>query len=233
MKGKIFLIPCLLGDGEVNQVIPSYVRDVTVSLTHFIVENERSARRYLRKLDIATPIDQLTFYVLDEHTGPAEVEQYIKVALTTQLGILSEAGVPGIADPGSDLVALAHKHGIEVIPLVGPSSILLTQMASGLNGQNFAFNGYLPVDRTQRIRKIKFLEKRSVTEGQTQLFIETPYRNRSLMDDLVQNLDPGTRLCIGVDVTLETQQILTLTVGEWRKKMPDIHKRPAVFSIQG
>jgi 16S rRNA (cytidine1402-2'-O)-methyltransferase len=234
MQGKLYLIPITLGESSIELVIPAEVRTETLKIRHFIVENIRTARRYLRKLDPAFPIDETQFFELNKHTSPEEISSYLKpVHQGFAMGVISEAGVPGVADPGADVVALAHSQNIQVVPFVGPSSILMVVMAAGLNGQNFAFNGYLPIKPNERASAIKHLEKRSQTEKQSQVFIETPYRNAHLLNDLMQHCLPQTRLCIAVDITLPTEFIKTDTIANWKKHLPDINKRPGIFMIQG
>jgi len=234
MKGKLYMIPITLGSGSVSEIIPADVLKKTIELRYFIVENIRTTRRYLRMLDKSFPIDESQFFELNKHTKPAQIESYLKPLFSgNDIGVISEAGVPGVADPGADVVALAHKNKITVVPFVGPSSILLSVMASGLNGQNFAFNGYLPVKSSERIKQLKFLEKRSITENQSQLFIETPYRNNAMLDDILKACLPETKLCIAADITLSSEFIKTDTIKNWKKKKTDLNKRPAIFIIQG
>ena len=233
MKGQLYLIPTFIGAEEPGQVFPSYNISVIESLQYFVVEDLKTARRFIRKVCPLRSIDELVFFELNEHTPATAVIGYLDPCLQgASVGILSEAGVPCVADPGSLLVRLAHQQGIGVVPLVGPSSILLALMASGLNGQNFAFVGYLPVDRNKRQRTIRQLEQRSRTENQTQCFMETPYRNQQLFEDIVQAAHPDTLLCIAVDITLPSQQIVTRPIREWQKSKPDIHKRPAIFLLK-
>jgi 16S rRNA (cytidine1402-2'-O)-methyltransferase len=185
MKGKLYLIPALIGDTAVENVIPAYIKEIVSGIRHYIVENERTARRMLIKLGIQIPINELKFYILDEHTDRVDIPNFLNITDQEDIGLLSEAGVPAVADPGSEIVALAHLRNIRVVPLVGPSSILLSLMASGLNGQNFAFNGYIPVKGPERTRKLKQLEHRSGIERQSQIFIEAPYRNDQLLKDII------------------------------------------------
>jgi len=232
MKGKIYLIPTTLGDSEINSVLPEIIKNTVESISHFIVENIRTARRYIRKLQPDKDIDSLTFYELNKHTNQGEIPTYIKAALEgNDIGIISEAGNPGIADPGSSIVKIAHIKNIDVVPLVGPSSILLALIASGLNGQNFAFNGYLPVKQNERIIKIQFLENRSKSEKQSQIFMETPYRNMKMLEDLLKTCRKNTLLCIAADITLESEFIKTKTIAEWKRQVPQINKRPAIFLL--
>jgi len=234
MTGILYLIPNTLGESSIESVIPSEVSAIIKTLTHFVVENERTARRFLKRIDSAIDINVLNFSVLDKDT-PAEARSLLLKPLLDgiSVGILSEAGCPGIADPGADLVELAHQKQIRIVPLVGPSSILLAMMASGMNGQSFAFNGYLPVKKNEKDEAIRRFELRSMKEHQAQVFIEAPYRNIQLFDDLMTTLKPATRLCIACDITLETEMIITRTVAQWRSKKPDIQKKPAIFILQG
>jgi 16S rRNA (cytidine1402-2'-O)-methyltransferase len=234
MKGHLYLIPTTLGEQNPADVIPAPVLQIASSLRYFIVENTRTARRFLRSFDPAFPIDGSSFVELNEHTKAIEIEKYLDACENGfHIGLISEVGVPGVADPGSDVVKLAHQKGIRVIPLVGPSSILLAIMASGLNGQNFAFNGYLPVKPNDRTKAIKHFEKRSQSEKQSQIFIETPYRNNALFDEFLKTLLPDTRLTVAVDITLASEQILTFSIKEWGRKKIDLHKHPAIFIILG
>ncbi|MFO7829603.1 MAG: SAM-dependent methyltransferase [Bacteroidales bacterium] len=232
MSAKIYLIPTTLGDSPVENVIPQYVVDIINQTHHYIVENVKTARRYLIKAGIQTKIDDLTFYELNKHTSPENYESFLNpIKENHNIGIISEAGTPGVADPGADIVSIAHRKNIPVVPLVGPSSILLSVMASGLNGQNFAFVGYIPVKKHERIKKIKALEIRSKLENQTQLFIETPYRNQQLLNDIISTCNPETMLCIASDITLVSEFIKTKKIKDWRKGLPDLKKRPSIFLI--
>ncbi len=232
MSAKIYLIPTTLGNSPVENVIPQYVIDIINQTNFYIVENIKTARRYLIKAGIQTKIDELTFYELNKHTSPENYETYLHPIKQNQnIGIISEAGTPGVADPGADIVSIAHRKHIPVVPLVGPSSILLSVMASGLNGQNFAFVGYIPVKKHERINKIKMLEKRSKIDNQTQLFIETPYRNQHILNDLISTCHPDTLLCIAADITLSTEFIHTKKIKDWKKDLPDLKKRPSIFLI--
>lgn len=232
MSSVVYLIPTTLGETPIDSVIPNQVKEVISNTKHFIVEDIRTARRFISKLKLGVEIDSLTFFELNEHTPISEVRDMLNPAIEGHdMGIISEAGVPGVADPGADAVAAAHLLGIKVKPLVGPSSILLSLMASGLNGQNFAFVGYLPIKPTDRIKAIKSIEQRSLRERQTQIFIETPYRNNSLIKDLLQSCASETRLCIAADITTDDEYIVTKKIGDWRKQVPDMHKRPTVYLI--
>jgi len=232
MKGQLYLLPNTLGESPIEYNLPSDVIDIIKSIKYFVVENVRSARRFLKKVDREIVIEELTFFVLDKHTKPNDIPTFLKPLLEGKnMGMLSEAGCPGVADPGADIAKLAHEKNIRVVPLVGPSSILLSLMASGLNGQSFAFHGYLPVKKGEAPKAIKALEDRSRRENQTQLFIEAPYRNMRMLQDIVQTCSPKTRLCIACDITLETEYIVTRTIAQWKGKLPDINKRPAMFLI--
>ncbi len=234
MKGKLYLVPITLGESNIQNVIPTGVIEKALQIRHFIVEDIRTVRRYLRKLDATFPIDDCQFYELNKHTTSEQLATYLKPAEKgNDMAVISEAGVPGVADPGADVVAMAHEKQITVIPFVGPSSILMAMMASGLNGQSFAFNGYLPVQSAERIKTLKHLEKRSQLEKQSQLFIETPYRNMPLLSDILAQCAPATLLCIAVDITLETEFIKTRTIQNWKNNTPDLNKRPTIFILQG
>ena len=234
-KGTLYLLPCPIADDtDPREVLPAANWPVMAGLDYFIVENTRTARRFLAKAGIGRPIDTLEFRELNEHTEAGRaVEALIEPLLAGRsAGVLSEAGVPGVADPGAWVVEACHRHGIRVVPLVGPSSILLAVMASGLNGQSFAFNGYLPVKPPERAKAIRFFERRARTEGQTQLFIEAPYRNARLLDQLVQTLAPETRLGLAMNLTAPDPLIEVHAVAEWRRRqLPDTQKCPAIFLI--
>ncbi len=231
--GKLYLIPTLLGDTEPLEVLPLSIKRVVEGLEHFIVENERSARRFIKKLTPRKSQDQLQLSLLNKYTEPELLPEYLDPCLKGHsMGVLSEAGCPAVADPGAVIVRLAHEKGIQVIPLVGPSSLLLALMGSGMNGQNFAFNGYLPIDPNERRKRIRELEKRSAELGQSQLFMETPYRNEKLFAELMQMLRKDTRLCVAADLTLKTEFIRTLSVEQWKNQAPDLNKRPAIFILQ-
>ena len=229
----LYLIPVTLGDTEINQVLPDYNHDVIVNIKHFIVENIRSARRFLKKVEKSIDIDELTFYELNRHTDRKIIGEYLEPLKKGQaVGIISEAGCPAIADPGADVVAIAQSRGIKVVPLVGPSSIIMSLMGSGFNGQSFAFNGYLPVDVPGRIKALKKLENKVYKEYQTQIFIETPYRNSKMMETILNTLKPNTKVCIAAGITTEQELIITKTVEKWKKeKMPEFEKVPCVFLI--
>ena len=231
MKGKLYLIPAPLGDNPLSEILPQHVLDVACSLKCFVVEEIRTARRFLSKYGLKGHIEELEFHELNEHTQAAEVEAMASLFEKGDVGLISEAGLPAVADPGSSLVALCHRKNIEVIPLVGPSSLMLALMASGLNGQSFAFRGYIPAKTDERRKALKALEKQSKAEQQSEIIIETPYRNDSLFADMLQVLSPGTRLCVAADITLETQFIKTDNIAAWKKSVLVIGKRPCVFII--
>ena len=228
---NLYLIPTTLGDTPVDHVIPAQVQEIVKNIKTFIVENIRTTRRYIKKIDKSIDIDSITFYELNKHTKLQDINHYLDDIKKGDIGIISEAGCPGIADPGADIVKIAHEKNINVIPLVGPSSILLALMASGFNGQIFTFNGYLPVKQNDRIDKIKQLEKIANKERHTQLFIEAPYRNIPMVEDILKACNDNTMLCLACDITTEDQYIKTKSIKEWRKIKPNIHKRPAIFAI--
>lgn len=231
MKGKLYLIPAPLGDNPLSEILPQQVLDVACSLKCFVVEELRTARRFLSRYGLKGHIDELEFHELNEHTQAADVEAMAALFDKADVGLLSEAGLPAVADPGSALVALCHRKGIEVVPLVGPSSLMLALMASGLNGQSFAFRGYIPAKTDERRKALKALEKQSKSEVQSEIIIETPYRNDSLFADMLQVLSPGTRICVAADITLPSQFIRTASVAAWKKSGLVIGKRPCVFII--
>lgn len=232
MKGILYLIPSTLGETTIDFSVPHSVKEIAINLDDFIVESEKSARRFLIKAGIKKTIDSLNFYVLDEHTKTQDFSNFIQPMLGGKnMGLISDAGCPAIADPGAEIVLLAHYAGIRVIPLVGPSSIILALMGSGLNGQKFCFHGYIPAERLQRIKKIKDLENESGSKNQTQIFIEAPYRNQKLLEDILSNCKGETLLCIACDITNPDEFILTKSVKEWKKHVPEINKRPTVFLI--
>ncbi len=232
MKGKLYLIPTTLGDNEPLEVMPLSVKKVVEELDYFIVENEKSARRFIKKIAPKKSQPSLTIMMLDKYADALETRSYLDACNEgVSVGLLSEAGVPAVADPGATIVKLAHEKGLQVVPLVGPSSILMAMMSSGMNGQSFAFNGYLPIDKGERKKAIKALEKVSKDKDQSQIFIETPYRNEKLLADLKSFLSPTTSLCIAADITLSSEYIKTKAVKEWKNERPDLHKRPAIFII--
>jgi len=228
----LYLIPVTLGDTSIDKVLPDYNREIILQIKYFIVENVRSARRFLKKTELSINIDELTFYELNKHTRHEDIESYLKpLADNESVGVISEAGCPAIADPGADIVAMAQRKNYKIIPLVGPSSILMSLMASGFNGQSFAFHGYLPIDSGERVKAIKNLEQRIYSENQTQIFIETPYRNIKLAEDLISNCRPSTKLCIAVNITCEDEFIKTLPIKNWANRLPDMNKKPCIFLI--
>ena len=230
--GKLYLIPTTLGDNAPMEVLPITVKQTIEFCNFFIVENEKTARRFIKKICPEKSQPDLNLFVLNKFTSVEEISYYLNPCKAGEnIGIISEAGCPGIADPGAEIVALAHQQNIEVIPLVGPSSILLSVMASGLNGQSFAFNGYLPIDKNERKNTLKRLERRAKEEKQTQVFIETPFRNEALFQEMLQTLESSTKLCIACDITLSTQYIRTFSISVWKKQTISLHKRPTIFVI--
>ena len=232
MEPALYLLPVTLGDTPLDKVLPSYNLEVIAHIHHFIVEDVRSARRFLKKVNKEFDIDSMTFYPLNKHTSPADISGYLKPLQEGKpMGVISEAGCPAIADPGADVVAIAQQKNLKVVPLVGPSSIILSVMASGFNGQSFSFNGYLPIEAGERAKKLKQLEQRVYTEQQTQLFIETPYRNNRLMEDILHHCRPQTKLCIAANITCEDQYIKTQSVKNWQGHLPDLSKTPCIFLL--
>lgn len=231
-KGRLFLIPTPLGENERSSWLNEEYSLLLNSINIYIVEEIRTARRFLRKAGFSGSIDNLTFRELNEHTLPIDIEGYLNEAMKgSDIGLLSEAGLPCIADPGNLVVRQAHRQNIRVVPLVGPSSLMLALMASGLNGQHFTFQGYLPVKPNERTATIKKLEKECLQSGVAQVFIETPYRNLSLLESLIKTCLPDTYLCIAADISQEGEMIRTLSIGDWKKEKPDLHKKPAVFIL--
>lgn len=231
-SGVLYLIPTTLGESEIAWVIPEYVKKIASTLDTFIVEHPKTARQFLKQIGTSTPLQNLQLLTLDEHTKSEQLLALLQPVLAGKnVGLISEAGCPAVADPGANLVRLAHERNIKVVPLVGPSSILLSLMASGLNGQRFTFHGYLPVDKQARGQKIQELEIESRKQDQTQIFIETPYRNLQLFDALVQHCDKHTRLCIATDITTASESILTKKIADWKKQSPDIQKKPSIFLL--
>lgn len=229
---KLFLVPNVLSEGDWQNVLPSEILSVVTQTKYFIVEDVRTARRFLKQVNKEIDIDTLTFFELNKYTAAADLPGFLKPAENGHdMAVISEAGCPGVADPGADVVKIAHQKGITVVPLVGPSSILLALMASGMNGQNFAFNGYLPVKPHERARAILALEKKVKTDQQTQIFIETPYRNNQLITDLIKTCSPTTLLCIAANITGENEMIATKTIQQWKKNVPDLHKQPVIFLL--
>ena len=228
----LYLIPVTMGDTPINKVLPQYNTEIINSLSYFIVENVRSARRFLKKCNQEIDIDSLTFFELNKHTQQKDIAAYLNpMKQGESIGVISEAGCPAIADPGADVVGIAQRNGYRVTPLVGPSSILMSLMASGFNGQSFAFHGYLPIDGNERARKLKELEMKVYNENQTQIFIETPYRNNKMGEDILQHCKPKTKLCIAIDITCEDEYIATKKIGAWKGNLPNMHKRPCVFLL--
>ena len=233
--GVLYLVPCTLGDTAAELVLPRHVIDIARKLRYFVVEHPKTARKFISALKPELPIQSMHFDSLNEHTDPNEMSGMLApLEAGEDLGIISEAGCPGIADPGADLVMLAHRKGIRVVPLVGPSSILLALMASGLNGQHFAFHGYLPVAESERNRAIATLEEESAKRNQTQMFIETPYRNEKLFSALLAQCRPMTKLCIATDISLPEEQIQTRSIELWKSQpIPHLNKRPTMFLLLG
>ena len=232
METALYLLPVTLGDTAIEKVLPSYNKEIILGIKHFIVEDVRSARRFLKKVDRDINIDELSFYPLNKHTSPEDISGYLKPLIDgNSMGVISEAGCPAVADPGADVVAIAQRKNLKVVPLVGPSSIILSVMGSGFNGQSFAFHGYLPIEPGERQKRLKELEQRIYSEHQTQLFIETPYRNNKMMEDILKACRPQTKLCSAANITCEGEYIKTRTVKEWKGKLPDLTKVPCIFLI--
>lgn len=233
MEPALYLIPVTLGDTPLSQVLPAYNAEVIRAIRHFIVEDVRSARRFLKKVDRDIDIDGLTFFAMGKHAEPEQFATYLRpLEQGLPVGVISEAGCPAVADPGADVVAIAQRKGLRVVPLVGPSSMILAVMASGFNGQSFAFNGYLPIGAAERAKRLKALEQRAYAEHQTQLFIETPYRNARMFEDILRTCRPQTRLCVAAGITCAEEFIRTRTVSDWKKHpLPDLSKVPAIFLI--
>lgn len=233
-KGTLFLIPVPLGQSPLDAVLPAAVRDKARQLRHFVAENAKSARAFLKQLPSDTPLQQIEIHELSEHTPAGTLPSLLApLHAGIDVGLISEAGCPAVADPGANLVALAQREGIRVAPLIGPSSILLALMGSGLSGQNFAFHGYLPVKDEERQKKLRELEKDSRQEKRAQIFIETPYRNRQMLETLIKTCADSTRICVATDLTAESESIMTRTPPEWRRQgLPAIDRRPTVFLLQ-
>lgn len=233
METALYLLPVTLGDTAIDKVLPAYNAGIIREIKHFIVEDVRSARRFLKKVDREIDIDTLSFYPLNKHTSPEDISGYLNpLAEGHSMGVISEAGCPAVADPGADVVAIAQHRNLKVVPLVGPSSIILSVMASGFNGQSFAFHGYLPIEPAERSKRLKELEGRIYSEHQTQLFIETPYRNHKMLDDILKACRPQTKLCIAANITCEGEYIKTRTVKEWKgTALPDLSKIPCIFLL--
>lgn len=232
MNGSIFLIPVTLGGNDFRQVIPDQVIKLTISLRYFVVENVRSARRYLRLIDKAFPIDECVFFELNEHTSDIEVSGILDPVLKgNDIGLMSEAGLPGIADPGTNLINEAHKRNIKIVPQSGPSSIILALISAGMNGQNFTFNGYLPVKPVERDARLREIEKRSKS-GESQIFMETPYRAQKMLESILSVCNTGTKLCIAADITLPSESIKTKIISDWKKEVPLLNDRLIIFILQ-
>ncbi|REG85922.1 SAM-dependent methyltransferase [Winogradskyella sediminis] len=232
-KGQLYLIPTRLGNNPPLEVLPISIKKIIEDLDFYIVENEKTARRFIKRVSPSKSQPALKLKVLNKYTTEAERNTFLNPCLEgISIGLLSEAGCPAIADPGADIVGLAHQMDIKVIPLVGPSSILLALMGSGMNGQSFTFNGYLPIDKNERKAKLKTLERLSSEHNQSQIFIETPYRNMKMLEDLTHSLHPNTRVCVACDLTLPTEFIKTMPAKDWKHNKEDFHKRPAIFIIQ-
>lgn len=231
-QGKLYLIPTTLGDNAPLEVLPISVKKTIENVNIYIVENEKTARRFIKKISPKKSQPALELFLLNKFTLPIELPEFLEPCLNGKdVGLLSEAGCPGVADPGADVVKLAHEKDIQVVPLVGPSSILMSIMSSGLNGQSFSFNGYLPIDKSERKKEIKRLERLSFEHNQSQIFIETPYRNNKMLNDLCSTVSPNTLICVASDITLATEYIKTLPAKVWAKKNVDLHKRPTIFII--
>jgi 16S rRNA (cytidine1402-2'-O)-methyltransferase len=229
-KGKVYLVPTILGESSLDMVIPQGVQTIVKDIRFFIVENIKTTRRYLRNIDKTFPIDDSVFYELNKHTNPDEISKYLQPVLEgNDVAVISEAGCPGIADPGADIVNIAYQKNIQVVPLVGPSSMFMALMASGLNGQNFAFHGYLSKDKFERIKQIKRLE--SNAKHGAQIFMDTPFRNMQLLEDVLTHCHVDMKLCIACDITTPGEIIKTKTIGEWQKQVPNLNKRPCVFVL--
>jgi 16S rRNA (cytidine1402-2'-O)-methyltransferase len=232
-KGKLYLLPVPLGDdADPKDVLPQTIERSIEFIDYYIVENEKTARRFIKAILPSKKQPDLKLFTLNKHTASSEHNAFLQPCMEGKnVGLMSEAGCPGVADPGAAIVKIAHEKGIQVIPLVGPSSILLAIMASGMNGQSFAFNGYLPIEKSDKKGALKNLEKRSQDKSQSQLFIETPYRNNKLLEDILSTLQPATHLCIAADITLPTEYIKTKTVAQWKKETVDLHNRPCIFIV--
>jgi len=231
MRGKLIMLPMTLGDSSIDAVIPKEVQDKLIALKFLIVENIKTTRRYLKKIDKSVDIDSITFFELNKHTDPRDIVSYLDPAKEGfDVGMISEAGCPGIADPGSEIAKMAHRNNIQVVPFVGPSSILMALISSGFNGQQFTFNGYLPFDKGEKLKKMKDLE-RLAKQNHTQLFMETPFRNMSLLNDVLAYFNGDLKLCIATDISLETEFIVTKTISEWKKTIPNLKKRPTMFVL--
>lgn len=228
----LYLVPNVLAEGEWQNVLPARVFEILTSTKYFIVENIRTARRFMKQVNREIDIDSCTFFEINKYTDVKDLPGFLKpLENGNDVAVISEAGCPGVADPGADVVRIAHQKGLTVVPIVGPSSILLALMASGLNGQNFAFKGYLPVKPNERSRELASLEKKIKSSGQTQIFIETPYRNNQMVEEILKSCSPSTLLCIAANITGENEFIATKTVQQWKGKVPDLHKQPVIFLL--
>lgn len=229
---KLYLIPNLIGDTSIDSVLPASLSTLVSQISYFIVEDLRNSRRFLKKLNKEIVIDSLKFYELNQHTNPEEIYDYLDVCSKgIDVGLISEAGLPCIADPGNVIVRMAHEKGIKVVPIAGPSSIFMALMSSGLNGQNFAFNGYINIEPKLRIRQLKLLENKSLREGQSQIFMDTPYRNNKLFKEILLNLNQDTYLCVASNISCENEFIMTKKIAEWKKINIDLDKKPCIFII--
>jgi 16S rRNA (cytidine1402-2'-O)-methyltransferase len=232
LLGKLYLIPTTMGDCDPMDVLPQTVKRSVDFIDYYIVENEKTARKSIKGVNPEKKQSELKLFVLNKHTQTKEHLDFIKPLLEGKnMGLMSEAGCPGVADPGAVIVKLAHEKGIQVVPLVGPSSILLAMMASGMNGQSFTFNGYLPIEKGEKKTALKNLEKLSQDKNQSQIFIETPYRNNKMLEDILQAINPATHLCIATDITLPSEYIKTMRASDWKKVQVDLHNRPTIFII--
>ena len=230
--GTLYLIPVPLAENAAAKSFTPYLTDTINSIKEYIVENEKTARKFLKEAGLKTPQNELTIHDYGKHNRSDGTADFFKgLQAGNDVGLMSEAGCPGIADPGAEIVEKAHRMGIKVVPLVGPSSILLALMGSGFNGQSFTFHGYLPIDKLERSKRIKELESLAVKNNQTQLFIETPFRNNPMLEEILKTCNSGTKLCIATDLTAETELLQTKTIEQWRKKVPDLHKRPTIFLL--
>lgn len=232
LKGKLYLLPVMLGDNDPNEVLPSTVSRTMDFINDYVVENSKVARKFIKAINPNKVQAELNLFELNKHTDEKEIRSFIQPLIDGKnMGLMSDAGCPGVADPGAVVVKLAHDNGIQVVPLVGPSSILLAMMASGMNGQSFAFNGYLPIDKSEKKQELKRLEKLSFDKNQSQIFIETPYRNNNILEDLINSLQPNTHICVACDITLPSEYIKTATANQWKKIKVDLHKRLCIFVI--
>lgn len=230
--GTLYLIPVMLGDNPADEVLPMKVARIIELIDTYVVENSKVARKFIKAIVPTKSQPSLQLFELNKHTDSKELNTFIQPLLEGKnMGLMSDAGCPGIADPGAVVVKMAHEKGIKVVPLVGPSSILLSMMGSGMNGQSFTFNGYLPIDKSDKKTMLKNLEKWSLERNQSQIFIETPYRNNQLLEEMTQTLHPNTLLCIACDITLPTEFLQTKTISYWKKNKPELHKRPCIFIL--